>query len=134
MGIVERIRDVSPYPRKSEMYVVLADLAAVTMAAATPEINNVKFLSLTILENPPVDKLKSRDDMGGRLSKRGRREVGKERVRTVEPTIIPPALPKPQSSAELSRRAIGTAARLTPAGADREPTRPAGPAVDPSRA
>jgi len=44
MGIVERIWDASPYPRKSEMYVVLTDLAAVTMAAATPEINNVKFL------------------------------------------------------------------------------------------
>jgi len=93
-----------------------------------------RILSLTILENQPVDKLKSRDDVGGRPAKRGRREVGKERVRTVEPTIIPPALPKPQSSAELSRRARGTAARTTPAGADRETTRPAGPAVDPSRA
>jgi len=38
MGIVERIWDMSPYPRKSEIYIVLADLAAVTMATATPEI------------------------------------------------------------------------------------------------
>ena len=44
MGIVERIRDMSPYPRKSEIYIVLADLAAVTMAMATPEINHMKFL------------------------------------------------------------------------------------------
>jgi len=44
MGTVERIWDVSPYPRKSECYIVLADIAAVTMAAATQEIKNVKFL------------------------------------------------------------------------------------------
>jgi len=46
-----------------------------------------RILSLTILETPPVEKLESHDDVGGRPAKRGRREVGRERGRTVEPTI-----------------------------------------------
>jgi len=42
-GRIERIWDVYPYPSKTEIDIVLADITAVTMATASPEIKNAKF-------------------------------------------------------------------------------------------
>jgi len=43
MGRIERVWDVFPYPRATEINIVLANLTSVTMATASPEINNIKF-------------------------------------------------------------------------------------------
>jgi len=43
LGKVERVWDVYPYPRKTEVNIVLADLSAIPMATATPERNNPNF-------------------------------------------------------------------------------------------
>ena len=42
-GRIERVWDVYPYPNETEIDIVLADITAVTMATASPEIKNSKF-------------------------------------------------------------------------------------------
>jgi len=42
-GRIERVWDVYPYPSKTEVDIVLADITSVTMATASPEIKNTKF-------------------------------------------------------------------------------------------
>jgi hypothetical protein len=42
-GRIERVWDIYPYPSKTEVDIVLADITSVTMATASPEIKNAKF-------------------------------------------------------------------------------------------
>ncbi len=42
-GRIERVCDTYPYPSKTEVDIVLADITSVTMATASPEIKNAKF-------------------------------------------------------------------------------------------
>jgi len=42
-GRIERVWGMYPYPNETEIDMVLADITAVTMATASPEIKNSKF-------------------------------------------------------------------------------------------